>query len=148
MDIQKIIVGSTNISIQDLQKLVVPIFEKHKVDFAFIFGSSVLENKEQARDIDLSVGLRDYENWSSKMQFEIYAQLLTEIEKVTKIINFDFSIFETLPLKIKFNILKYGILLFVRDKMHLESVYEYVQIHYPDNKIWIDKQIKQIQNSW
>ena len=108
---------------------------KIKEIFAIVLYGSYANNKQNIRsDIDLCLVLKTNEKEKIK---KVYQKTLILSGKSEK---YDIKIFESLPLKIKFEVISEGKVLYAKNKQELQEYFYFFRKLWKDQSInWLEK---------
>lgn len=123
-------------------KQIQKVFKKHKVIFAYLFGSQAKNTAGPLSDIDIAVYLNekiDRARW-----FDVRMKLLGEISDILKIDDIDVVILNDAPPLISHRILSEGRLIFCQDKKIQLSYEVKAVLKYLDWKPFLEKYTKEV----
>lgn len=119
-----------------------------KIDF-IVLGGSVAKNTNQWwSDIDLFISLPNFNTLSASDFMKLYEKANYEILKHSKLENIEITVIQTLPIRVKFDVIKHGILLHENvEGIYSKFKYDTMKEYY-DYKIWIDSYYEKVSGTY
>lgn len=107
-----------NLQLSDILEPTARVFEEeNNLSFAYLFGSYARERNNKDSDVDIAVYLKG--GLINKRVNSIQRRLFLSIGKIIGTHKLDFHLLNHLPILLKYNIIKVGRLIFLRDKREL-----------------------------
>ena len=128
-------VSKKKVIIKDIKKILI---DKKEILFAYIHGSFVTE--EYFNDIDIGVYLKSLPSSPLEYELSLEAEFMDKIRGYI----FDIRILNNAPLSFRYNVIRYGILLFARDDDLRSEFQERTVINYLDFLPYRKRYLKEV----
>lgn len=124
--------------IDSLKDCAKGILSSHPIEFAYLFGSVATGREAWWSDIDFVVSWPAFTTMTPKEQYESLGKLALELEETTGSQDIDLKVWQMVPIRMQFQILRDGILLADQNPEARHKAKEEVLLKYPDHMIWFN----------
>lgn len=111
--------------------------------FILLGGSLARNENHSLSDVDIVVSYPEYKRLNAKKRIELKLQISEWFENLVPAEKIDISIIEGLPIKVQFEILKEGKVIYEQEEEKRLDFKEKVMKEYYDYKIWYEQFLKQ-----
>jgi predicted nucleotidyltransferase len=133
-------------TIKAFKQCIQRVLSRHASDFAYLYGSVATGRNGWWSDVDLVVSWPSFTTLSLKEQYESLGKLALELEEKTGMQNLDLKVWQLLPLRVQFQILRDGILLVDKNPKAQHEAKEEVLLRYPDHLVWFKRYLAEVKS--